>query len=305
MISIVIATKNRPRRIIPCVKSLLKNLFQDFEIIVIDQSINQQTQKTMRLLESNMVTYIHHPSRGKSRALNKGILSSQGDIIAFTDDDCIVSPQWLSTIQKSFTDNPNISVVFGKTLPYQPNHHKGQTCPCTFINKHKKIITKPCLHYKHIGFGNNMTIRRSSLDRICGFKNWLGPGSIGSNAEDAEFALRTLLKGHKILYDPSITVYHNKWLTPQEMKTQHLSYACGEMACYGYFYFQGHAFARTVVLQNIHDSFHKTKRLLKKMLLLRWDKILLTETYDTVSEMFWRGRGLFIGFVYAWIDPIQ
>lgn len=305
MISIIIPTKNRPILISKCVQSILQNIAQKYDAIVVDQSTTKETIHCIKQLYNSRLRLVQYKIGGKSAALNRGIDIAKGDILAFTDDDCFVSKQWLSTIQKSFMDNPNISVVFGKTLPYQPNRHKGQICPCIFLNENKKMITKPCLHYRHIGFGNNMAVRKSLFEEIGNFKEWLGPGSIGSNAEDAEMSLRLLIKGRKILYNPNMIVYHNKWLSANEMKKQHLSYVCGEMACYGYFHFQGHRFATKVVIRNIQNSYNKIKHIAKQLFLLRWNQKLLNEVYNVSSEIAWRGRGLVIGLVYALIDPIR
>lgn len=303
--SIIIATKNRPQNIASCLQSLLTSAMTPREILILDQSEGDQTKQAISAISHTAIQYFKLDSSGKSNALNYGIMRARGNILIFTDDDCIASTNWIATIQQSFKRFPEISAVFGKTLPYQPSQHKNQICPCTFINNKQAIISKPCAHYKHIGFGNNMAIRKSAFDSIGNFKQWLGPGSIGSNAEDAEMALRLLIKGHKILYNPKAVVYHNKWLTPTQMNAQTLSYICGETTCYGYFHFQGHAFASAVVWDNIKDSYYKIKNILKTVLLLRWNKTLIHAISDTGIEILYRGRGLLIGFVYTLIDPIR
>ncbi len=304
MISVLIATKNRPEEIISCIKSLLKNSYQDFEIIVIDQSTNLKTRNVLLSLRDNRIIYIQNITGGKSSTLNRGISIARGNIFAFTDDDCIVNSSWLATIERTFTQQANVDAIFGKTLPYLPNQHKDQICPCIFLNKDKKTITKLCIHYQYIGFGNNMAVRKSVFNTLGNFKQWLGPGSIGSNAEDAEFALRLLSCGKKILYSPQMVVFHNKWLTPEEMRKQNLSYACGEMACYCYFYFQNHLFAKPIVLENIHDSFQKAGRILENILLFRWKDIGMNEIHHVIAEASFRTRGLLVGLFYSLIDPI-
>lgn len=305
MISVIIATKDRPGHIVVCLKSLLKNSFKQFEIILIDQSNNEQTRHTIQRIKNKKIVYLYHHHGGKSSALNKGISMARGDIYAFTDDDCLVDTHWLTNIQKTFDTHKNISAVFGKTLPYEPKKHREEICPCTFIYPKQRLITKPCAHYKYIGFGNNMAVRASAIKKLGEFKEWLGPGSIGSNAEDAEFALRMLVKGHKILYDPSMIVYHNKWLTPNKMIKQNQSYACGEMTCYEYFHFQRHRFATPIVFNNIRDSYHKIRIILKRILFLQWNKRLIGDTRYFCIEITYRLRGIIIGLIYSFLDPLR
>lgn len=303
--SVIIATKNRPRNITSCIRALLTSAVTPHEILILDQSKSDQTKRAISTISHAAIQYFKLDTSGKSNALNYGIMRARGDILIFTDDDCIASTNWIATIQQSFERFPEISAVFGKTLPHTSHLHGHRVCPCTFTNGKYALITRPCIHYKQIGFGNNMAIRKSVFHTMNTFKQWLGPGSMGSNAEDAEMALRLLIKGHKIFYNPKAVVYHNKWLTHQEMKRQSLSYSCGEMACYGYFYFQGHAFASDVVWNNVRDSYYKVKNILKNVLLLHWNKSLVHSIYYTWVEILYRGRGLLVGGVYSLIDPIR
>lgn len=298
MISIIIATRDRPEKLLACIRSIEKNNFRDKEIIIADQSNTPCIQNTH--------TCIRMPHGGKSKALNAAFHIAKGDVIAFTDDDCIVDPNWLTSVATAFKLNKRIIGIFGRTLPFAPEQNSDKLCPSTFDGGNKqKLITKPLYHAQHIGFGNNMAFRRMIFDELGGFKQWLGPGSIGSAAEDAEYALRALIHKQQLLFYPRMIVYHNKWLTPDEMIKQNLSYECGEMACYGHFYFQGYTFTHAIIINTIRDSFYKTKHLFKKMLLLRWNKTSLIEIHHTVTEIYWRGKGLCVGFIYALIDPIR
>ncbi len=304
MISVLIATRHRPREIIACVTSLLASTDVDFEIIVVDQSRNTATRKALSRLKNPKIVCRPMRATGKSRALNLAIDMAHGDILAFTDDDCIVPPEWLGTIRRSMETHADSVAVFGQTKPYEPGRHKGSFCLSVFLRTTPTKITKPLYHADHIGFGNNMAIRTSAIQSVGGFKSWLGPGSIGSNAEDAQMALMLLIKGHTIFYTPKAIVYHDKWLKAEELFGQNLSYSCGEMACYGYFLLQGHRFAGPIVRANIRDSFIKTKHIGKQILLGRWNKELFTDMYATAMEIWYRSRGLFIGFIFSLIDPL-
>lgn len=250
MISVIIATKHRKQDLIRCLKALAKSSWKDFEVIVIDQS-------TIPALASRVhvnIRYVHKPGSGKSNALNIATRIARGDILAFTDDDCIVSPHWLSSLKKQFDKDPNVLAVFGNTFPYRPKNHTLQVCPSVFVTRRVRIFKKPLLHSKYIGFGNNMAIRKTAFISLGAFKPWLGPGSYGAAAEDADLALRILISGGYVVNTPHAGVYHNKWLTSTEAFSQELSYARGEMACYSYYYFRHFPFAAKIVYANIRDS---------------------------------------------------
>ncbi len=306
MISIIIATKNRLEQLQSCLSSIINTKYNhSYEILVCDQSDDGHRTLTGSIAYKHIM-HILVNNGGKSVALNQGIQRSQGNILVFTDDDCIVSKTWLSNIEYTFHNNQDIIGVFGKTVPYQPQKNTGKVCPSIFNPSKKPYkITRPVEHWRHIGFGNNMAFRREIFKEIGFFKSWLGPGSIGSNAEDAEFALRALINKHKLFYNPNMIVYHNKWLTIKQMKKQQLSYTCGEMACYGYFAIQGHQFAKQIVWNNIEDSYYKIRRIIKKFLFFNWNKNLITDGKSAFVEILYRVRGLMVGWFYALIDPLR
>ncbi len=301
MISIIIPTCDRYNHLIKCVKSVLKNNYKSIEIIIIDQS-QEPLKNTEILLKSNKIKYYHLNSKNKSKAINLALKNVNGDITTFTDDDCIVDKDWLRNINKTFQQKKDIIGVFGKVYPYNQEENKDKVCPSIFLNKRKNIIIRPCLHWKNIGFGNNMAYRREIFNKIGGFKEWLGPGSIGIAAEDAEFAIRCLAKGYKLLYNPKIIVYHNRWLTKEECRRQNLFYSCGEVACYGYFGFQELNLGEKVVLDNFKDYFQKIRKAVKYIFTMRLIgfKIL----FYTTEELFFRLRGLIISWYYSNVDPL-
>jgi|GEM_PF-2837226 len=261
MISVLIATKNRPWEIIPCVRSILRNSYQKFEIIIIDQNDDDITQNNLRALKDNRIISIRSRNGGKSAGLNTGIARSRGNIVAFTDDDCVVTPQWLYEIHRMFRIHNDIAAVSGRTLPYQPRRHPGLICPSITDRAVPKRITVPNHHARYIGFGNNMAFRKNFFSRYGGFKTWLGPGTVAASAEDAEILLRVPIVGSSIFYNPKAVVYHDSWLTTKQASQRELAYLRGEMACYTYWRTRGYTFASRVVTANV---FRNPENIIKK-----------------------------------------
>lgn len=305
MISVIIASYNRPGQLRECVRSIQKSSFSDYEIII----VNQYTQKNQiidpKIFIADTVTVVNTPVLGKSRALNLGIVHAKGDICAFTDDDCIVKSDWLSTIHSAFTDHPQVQGVFGTTLPYRANLHAHMTCPCTFTIKSTHGIHSPQLHWKYIGYSNNMAFRKNVFSQIGYFKQWLGPGSIGVACEDGEFALRSLIHNYQLIDNKSMTVFHNKWLNKKQALAQHLSYQCGEMACYGYFAFQKQLLGKTVVRENLSNSYWKIRKLTWSFLTFQWNTEEVKNMKYSILEGFYREWGLLIGAWFSFTDPIK
>ncbi len=301
MISVCINTKNRPRQLLSCLERIKKNNYSDLEIIIVDQG-KPVTSEFPEILCQQRIKYFTDKEASVGRAKNLAVSQARGEIIVFTDDDCLVEENWLRKIRRAFAENKEIVGLFGQVKPDKPAENKGKICPCSFTGKQKKLISKPGLHWKEIGFGNNMAFRKDVFKKSGGFKNWLGPGSIGRAAEDGELALRVLLKGYKILYEPEIIVYHHRWLTKDEYRRQCLSYSCGEVACYGFFALKGYKFAKPVVLNNFKDSYRKFKEALRALFSFKRGSFKLFLSF--LEELFFRLRGLTAALWYARKEPI-
>jgi len=88
LVSIIIATYNRERYIKKALESALGQSYKNFEIIVIDDSEEDKTEKIIKLLNRKEIKYIKNEVRlGFVRSLNKGIAMAQGKYIARLDDD--------------------------------------------------------------------------------------------------------------------------------------------------------------------------------------------------------------------------
>jgi len=304
IISIVIPTFNRGDLIIQTVSSILKNSFKNFEIIIVEQGKNSTLKKGTYLLKNKNIKYFCIDKPNASKAKNYGIRRSKGKYIAFTDDDCIVSTNWLKNIISTFEKNKNIDAIFGSVYEHKPNLHEKQICPSVFKVNKSKIITKPTYHKKSLGFGNNFIIKKSILDKYGGFSEWLGPGSMSYAAEDAEIAIRLLMNNKIIYYNKNVRIEHNRWLTPNEMGRQMFYYNCGEIACYGYLYLLGCSFAKKI----IHTNFFIIKRQLRKNIIkykkYGLKKYLIIESLIIFTNIAYELKGLLIAIYITLFNKI-
>ena len=285
MISVIICTYKRSEKAEKCLSAFQRQKYKNFEILLIDQNENRGLNKKIKNNRTK-IKYFHIENKGLSYARNFGIKMAAGNILVFTDDDCFPDKNWLKEINISFQKHREITAIFGRTLPYQAEKNEGLICPCLFDKEKEKIITKPCRHWEEIGFGNNMAFRRKVFEKIGGFKEWLGVGSIGYSCEDGEFALRLLLKDYKILYNPKLIVYHNRWLkkNSNEWRKQLHAYACGEIAGYGFYAFKGEKLAQEVVWEHFRGTmrnvYSKLRKAIKNLSLAAFREIILDIYYD-------------------------
>jgi glycosyltransferase involved in cell wall biosynthesis len=303
-ITICICTKNRPSQLKRCIRSILKSTILPDEIIIINEGETIDENFILGRFVSK-IKIINYPASNLSKGRNHAISIATSDIVCFTDDDCIIDSQWIQKCLETFKYYHSCMGVFGAIKPYQPNKHNHEICSCTFKLCKQKVISKPCYHAAKIGFGNNMAFRKEIFNKIGNFKTWLGVGSIGDSAEDAEFALRILIKKNIIIHNPDMVVFHNKWLSDKQIRSQHLLYFCGEIACYGYFFFLGQKFARPIIMNNLKSNYLEICRLLKKTILLRWDRGLASDIKWVSANTLYGIKGLTIALYYSFVDPIR
>ena len=87
--SLIMGTLNRAKETAICLRSLLKQKFKDFEVIIIDQSTDEETRKLAYGAEFGglNIIYTHVDFRGLSRARNAGLALASGRYFALIDDD--------------------------------------------------------------------------------------------------------------------------------------------------------------------------------------------------------------------------
>src|ERR1051325_6888297 len=95
-VSVIICTRNRPHLVPNAVASVLANTYPKVEVIVVDQSDDARIRTSLdTFLPDRRFRYVHNEPAGLSRARNRGIVESEGNIIAFIDDDCFSTSGWV------------------------------------------------------------------------------------------------------------------------------------------------------------------------------------------------------------------
>ena len=92
LVSVIIPTRNRVEMLCRAVNSVLSQTFDNLECIVVDDESHDNTEKVINSFEDDRLKYFRHEkNKGASAARNTGIRQSQGEFIAFLDDD----DEWL------------------------------------------------------------------------------------------------------------------------------------------------------------------------------------------------------------------
>jgi GT2 family glycosyltransferase len=238
-VSVVICTRNRPEQLSRCLKSLQNLSQQPQEIIVVD---NAPDSDATRQLVAQMpgIKYVLEPRPGLSVARNTGIRHCHGDIVAFTDDDVVVHPNWIAHLEWGF-QVPEVMAVTGLILPaaleteaqlifqegfagFGWGYHS-----LTFDTQFFKEMQYRGVPVWHIGAGANMAFRRQVFELVGYFDERLGAGASGCS-EDSELWYRVLAEGWLCRYEPASIVYHYHRSDLDSLKQQSYQYMRGHVA---------------------------------------------------------------------------
>lgn len=234
--SVLVSTRNRCEKLRSFLDAMKANGLSEVaptEVLVIDNNSSDATKQVVGHYTSSgkpIVRYLLEAEPGKSRALNAALREARGEIIAFTDDDCIPCPGWVDNILNEFDSDAELSVLGGRVELYdQKDVHQA-----VVLSNYRMLVTKVCdVCTTPTIIGANMAFRKSVLSAIQGFDPLLGPGTPCRAAEDIDLIYRSLKKKLKIAYSPKVMVLHNHGRRSESDENQTSSdYALGRGAFY-------------------------------------------------------------------------
>jgi glycosyltransferase involved in cell wall biosynthesis len=264
-ISVVVPTiVTRIEELGHCIEAIRQLDYPDFEVLIVDnrRELPKKDPLPMLVESKPWLRVIREPRPGISAARNAGVAEATGEIIAFTDDDVRVDPQWLRAIGTRMTSFPRIEAVTGLILPTEletpsqiwfERYFGGFGSERTFdpITLESARSRQPLLRGSKIlvrnaadeevrqfsiygvgafGAGANMAFRKSTLERIGGFDPVLGVGTPAPGGEDVVAIIDILWSGGQVGYEPSAYVHHRHRREYGELLKQIDGYGLGYTA---------------------------------------------------------------------------
>lgn len=215
-VSVVLCTSGRrPAALDRCLRSLSRIDGVPVELVLVDNSPRRSV--TSAALADRTVRVVHEPRRGLDLARNHGVSLARAPIVAFIDDDCEVTPDWLVHIVGAF-DDPAVGCVTGRVMPGNPAVPTAQWFEARFSfdrgergERFHRDDDRPYLsvHPWQLGTGCNMAFRTRVLLRLGGFDPALDMGSLVGGGGDLDMFRRLLESGATAVYEPRALVYHH------------------------------------------------------------------------------------------------
>ena len=226
ILSIVICTFNRVKLLSSCLSGLMsQTIRQQIQVIVVDDGSSQDTSSVVEKFDVDFVAL--ESNQGLSAARNAGIAIARASIIAFTDDDVIVPPDWCESLFNAWNKAPAGTYAIGGTvtvaevssLTQRYLTHHNPLSPIDLDVAHAKTFMGRLRAYVRSESGTNQTTRpvyslvganmsftRKALDAVGGFDPSI---RFGGDEELVCVNLRRQFGDQSIVCYPSIAVAHN------------------------------------------------------------------------------------------------
>jgi len=188
-VSVVLTTYNRTDLLPRTIESVLRQTYEDFECLVIDDASTENTQSVVNSYDDGRLNYVEHgENRGLSAARNTGINASTGQYIAFLDDD----DEWLPKKLEKQVDvldktTTNVGLVYCWMDLYRHPNTKYDECHPTLEGE----IFEEMLDRQRLCNGSTLLVRRNVIDTVDGFDESLSRGV------DGDF-LRRLCRSYEV-----------------------------------------------------------------------------------------------------------
>jgi glycosyltransferase involved in cell wall biosynthesis len=196
-VSVIVPVLNGEATIDACLASILalRHQFDPLDIIVVDNGSTDRTRAIVARWEP-LVRVVAETRKGPAAARNRGVRAAASDLVAFTDADCEVHPDWLAEIVRPLDDR-GIGIAGGRILAKDPENaieKFGES-----IHDHQWAIESNRLPY---AITMSWASRKSVLLDAGGFDESL------RRCEDVDLSYRVRQAGYRFAYVPSAIVYH-------------------------------------------------------------------------------------------------
>lgn len=199
-VSVIIPVYNDPQRLKTCLQALEMQTYpkDSYEVIVVDNGSDQSIEPMVSRFPQAKSAYEAQP--GSYAARNKGVAIAQGEILAFTDSDCIPMPDWLEKGVATLMRVPNCGIVGGKLVPlYQKPSNP------TAVELYEVIMyygQQRFVDIMHFSVTANLLTFKSVFQQVGTFDSDL------KSSGDYEWGQRVFEAGYQQVYDDESRVDH-------------------------------------------------------------------------------------------------
>jgi O-antigen biosynthesis protein len=242
-VSVVVCSYNAERTMAPCLASLEKLNYPDYEVIVVNDG---STDRTLEIAQSfSYCRIISQPNKGLSVARNVGAEAATGEIVAYTDSDCVADPDWLAYLVAKM-ETAQLAACGGPNFPPPEDSLVPAAVAVSPGGPTHVLISDDVA--EHIA-GCNMAFRREVLLRLGGFDP-----VYRAAGDDVDICWRFQDEGYVIGFSPAAVVWHFRRNTVRAYIGQQRGYGKAEALVYSRHPFRFNLFGQAKWLGRIYGD---------------------------------------------------
>jgi glycosyltransferase involved in cell wall biosynthesis len=198
VISVVVPAFNAEKTIDSCLVALAKQTVPEdrYEVIVVDDG---SIDGTAARAEKRGVRILRQTNQGAAAARNHGAREARGELVLFTDADCVPAANWIEEMAKPFA-NPEVVGVKGIYRTRQ-SELAARFIQVEYEHKYERMRRRPQIDFVDT---YSAAFRRDLFLSYNGFDTSFPSASV----EDQEFSFRLAENGHKMVFQPTAAVFH-------------------------------------------------------------------------------------------------
>ncbi len=256
-ISLIISSKNRAYGLKNCLDAVSSAARHAehlaLELVFVDNGSTDNTSEIVREWAETApiaTNLIHETKPGLANARNSGMDAAKGKILAFTDDDCEIFPDYFSALSTLFAADEE-PVMRGGRIELGDS----RDLPITIKTELEPILMTPYHHSGGFIHGANMAFTRALADRIGLFDTRFGAGTPFRSGEDTDYVHRAFNAGIRVEYLPEFAVkhFHGRRAIDEVHKLQS-GYAFGNGALYAKYLFDRRSNMRGMLRWDIRQA---------------------------------------------------
>lgn len=216
-ITVIVCTRNGSRTLRPCLAAIARQSCTAHEVIVVDDGSVDDTPAVASSF--SFVRLVRQEPSGLSVARNRGAHEATGEVLAFTDDDCIPDEDWLLHLCPAFTD-PRWVAAGGPNIPPPPrNWIEAVVANAPGAPIHVLLNDQEAEHLP----GCNFAVRKDALLGIGGFHS-----DFVTAGDDVDICWRLRSAGGRLRFVPAAMVWHHRRSTVRGYLRQQSGYGTAE-----------------------------------------------------------------------------
>ena len=230
-VSVVVCAYNAERTMDACLTSCRTLNYPNYEVVVVNDG---STDQTLAITQRHQAVYdadpagprlilIDQPNKGLSVARNVGADAATGEIIAYTDSDCVPDPDWLAFLVYKFVRSGFVAVGGPNFPPPEPSLVPAAVAVSPGGPTHVLLNDEVAEHIP----GCNMAFTKHALKEVNGFEP-----IFAAAGDDVDFCWRLQNRGYAIGFSAAATVWHYRRNTVKGYLKQQMGYGKAEALLY-------------------------------------------------------------------------